>query len=284
MSQLKIFRDKYPLETAVIMGSEFKYRYLKNPENRETLVCLVGGIGLSDLGYRLVSEMSKYYSVITFDYSESYKTAAQLADAVSALVKQLGLVTYFFGQSLGGMLAQLIQKRHPEVVKGLILSNTGTLCSDLGQEGRDRFNAMMKKERKAYWLIKIMPFPFLMSIMIKGVEAKIKNNSEEEKEKMREFMQIMQELLTKKYELHMIRLLLDMENHLAMTKSDFASLNGRVMILSADDDETFNEDIKKTLENSMTNPVIKRFSKGGHMAPFFQFDTTVKYVREFIGK
>ncbi|HPX25186.1 MAG TPA: hypothetical protein PLG87_00160 [Treponemataceae bacterium] len=56
------------------------------------------------------------------------------------------------------------------------------------------------------------------------------------------------------------------------------------MILNSDDDETFNDDIKKTLEKSMTNPVIRRFSKGGYMAPFIQFDATVDYVREFIGK
>ena len=39
------------------------------------------------------------------------------------------------GQSLGGVVAQVIASRHPELVEGLVLSNTCSLSSSMSEAG-----------------------------------------------------------------------------------------------------------------------------------------------------
>ncbi len=277
------YRTAYPLKSENIAGKEFRYRHLRNEASETTVVCLVGGIGLSDLAYSLCARLSEHYSVITFDYPEAYPTLDALSDAVAELLRRLGIRAYFLGQSLGGMVAQLMQIRHPEVVSGLVLSNTGTLSAELGEEGLECYRRMMQSQRKAYRLIRILPFAFLKRSMRKGIEAKFRDNPEEERRVMRAMLELTMELLTKRYELHMIRLLLDIEGHLNARKPDFAALSGRVLILSADDDATFCDDIKRVLEASMTDPMVHRFARGGHLAPFIHVEETLAAVKGFIG-
>lgn len=277
------YREVFPLQTRNALGHEFKYRHLVNKDSDITVVCLVGGIGLSDLAYSLCSRLHEHYSVITFDYPEAYGSLAELCDAIAELLSSLGLSAYFLGQSLGGMIAQLLQARHPKVVRGLVLSNTGTLSAELGEEGLECYKRMMQSQRKAYRLIRILPFAFLKRSMRKGIEAKFRDNPEEERRVMRAMLELTMELLTKGYELHMIRLLIDVEGRLTARRSDFAALRGRVLILSADDDATFCDDIKRALVSSMTDPVVHRFARGGHLAPFIHVEETLAAVKGFMG-
>lgn len=282
MASIEEYRAAYPLETLVVAGGEFPYRHIRNEGSAATVVCLVGGIGLSDLAWSLCARLSERFSVITFDYPERFGTLDELCDAIAELLARLGGRAYLLGQSLGGMIAQLVQARHPEVVRGLVLSNTGSLSADLGAAGLACYRGMMRRQRKALRLIRVMPFAFLKRSMRKGIEAKLRDNTEEEKRVMGGMLGITLELLTKRYELHMIRLLLDVECHLNAGKDDFSSLEDRVLILSDDDDATFNDDIKRALEASMPDPTVYRFARGGHLAPFLNVEETVRTVTDFI--
>ena len=276
------YRAAYPLRAELVAGREFAYRHIRNEGSDATVVCLVGGIGLSDLAWSLCAGLSERFSVIAFDYPEGYETLDELCDAIAALLTRLGARAYLLGQSLGGMIAQLVQMRHPEVVRGLVLSNTGSLSADLGAAGLACYGDMMRRQRKALRLIRLLPFAFLKRSMRKGIEAKLRGNTDEEKRIMVGMLSLTLELLTKSYELHMIRLLLDVEGHLNATRADFSSLEERVLILSADDDSTFDDDIKRALEASMPDPTVHRFARGGHLAPFMNIEETVRAVTDFI--
>lgn len=103
------FRQKYPEDTLVLpSGKPFPYRYYKNPQAKATVVLLTGGIGLSDLLYLHFDRLAKDFSVLTFDYPICFADNKELAQAVAALLQHLGEKAWFVGQSLGGVVAQII--------------------------------------------------------------------------------------------------------------------------------------------------------------------------------
>ncbi len=118
------FDKSYPVQEMFINGAMFKYRYYDNKDAKETLVLLVGGLGLSDIGYRHFTRFAKNFSVITFDYNIHYKTIHELCQAIAELLKHLNKKVWITGQAFGGFVAQLMAIKHKDLVAGLVLSNT----------------------------------------------------------------------------------------------------------------------------------------------------------------
>ncbi len=113
------FRRAYPAVTfTVSSGKPFVYRYCKNPNARATLVLLTGGIGFLTCSTSTLSGSPGTFSVLTFDYQLPFENNAQFADAVAELLGHLGERAWLVGQSLGGVVAQIIARRHPEAVRG----------------------------------------------------------------------------------------------------------------------------------------------------------------------
>ena len=118
MSNLASFCARYSQQTMQLPGgAKFSYRYYRNPVVRATVVLLPGGIGLPDLFYLHFERFAEHYSVITFDYQEQFTTNAKLARAVASLLDGLDEHVWLVGQSLGGVIAQIVAKFHPERIE-----------------------------------------------------------------------------------------------------------------------------------------------------------------------
>ena len=156
---LQEFYQKYPATgVRLSTGKDFTYRYYENPAAKSTLVLLTGGIGLSDLFYLHFERFAKDFSVMTFDYQVQFAGNREFAAAVAELLERLGIKAWLVGQSLGGIVAQIIAKNHPEVVEGLVLSNTCSLARDMGDEAYTHLMGMIESEEKSKRLLKWMPF------------------------------------------------------------------------------------------------------------------------------
>lgn len=217
------FRRVYPAATyTVSTGKPFVYRYRKNPNTKATLVLLTGGIGLSDLFYKHFVRFSRDFSVLTFDYQLFFENNAQFADAVAELLGHLGERGWLVGQSLGGVVAQIIAQRHPEAVAGLVLSNTCSLSGSMSEEGYRDLMAMIESQRKFKKWLNVLPFSLIKRMMRWAVlKKKTDGFTAAEKAAMEELCDAMLELLTQPYEAHMIDFLCDAERHFGMTREDF---------------------------------------------------------------
>ena len=143
------FRWTYPTATfTVSSGKTFTYRYYQNPQAKATLVLLTGGIGLSDLFYKHFARFAGDFSVLTFDYQLPFRDNGEFADAVAELLLHLKEKVWLVGQSLGGVVAQVVASRHPEVVEGLVLSNTCSLSGSMSETGYQDLIKMIESQRK----------------------------------------------------------------------------------------------------------------------------------------
>ena len=143
------FRRVYPTAAfTVSSGKLFTYRYYQNPQAKATLVLLTGGIGLSDLFYKHFARFARDFSVLTFDYQLQFGDNGEFADAVAELLRHLKEKVWLVGQSLGGVVAQVIASRHPEVVEGLVLSNTCSLSGNMSKAGYQDLMKIIESQRK----------------------------------------------------------------------------------------------------------------------------------------
>lgn len=284
MTGLEEFYQKYPRQTMVLgNGREFQYRYHKKADAKDTIVLLTGGIGLSDLFYLHFERFAQDFSVITFDYQLSYGNHRKFADAVAELLQRSGEKVWLVGQSLGGIVAQIIAKLHPGVVEGLILSNTCSLAKDMGDEAYEHLLTMIRSQKKSKKLLSILPFS-LYKKMIKWAVMKKKTADFTEKEKalMEGLCDAMLALLTREYEFHMIDFLIDAENHFGMIPDDFTRWEGKVLLILSEDDHTFNQACKDSLIAVMPNPAVVTDITGGHLALLVKLDKYASVVTEFI--
>lgn len=279
---LEQFYRTYPQQTKIINGKNFVYRYYKNENAKSTLVLLTGGIGISDLFFMHFDRFAKDFSVITFDYLICYPTMKEFADAVSELMKKLGIRVWLVGQSLGGAAAQIIAKRHPEITEGLVLSNTAAVQNTGGS--KEYFEGMKKRQSKSRRLIKIMPFGIAKKFMMKAVRKKMEKLPSEQREQFESLADVMLNMLTKEYELHMIDMLIDCGNHLDISKKDFEAFSDKVMLVINDDDETFSAETKQQLIDVMTAPTVIREKSGGHLGALMDIEnyavSVVNFIRE----
>lgn len=274
-----------PFHTYSLNGNELKYRYYKNEGAKVTIVVLAGGSGLADGFFLFLRSLMDKYSLITIPYPIFCKDNNQTADAIAKLVRYLKAENvYYWGQSYGGLLAQIIAKKHPDVVSGLLLTSTASFSTELTFEGMKCIVNMIneEKEEKRVAKYKKMPmgiamamFPMMFKPHLKG-DKKAYNT-------IKELIKILEPEMSKEHFVHMTHLLGDLRNHFGLyNKKDFEYLKGKVLIIEPVDDKTFTDDIKQALCNMMSAPQVIDKVEGGHLAIMFNPDGYIKLIDDFI--
>ena len=120
---------------------------------------------MSDLFYKHFARFAEDSSVLTFDYQLQFENNGEFADAVAELLCFLEEKVWLVGQSLGGIVAQIIASYHIEVVEGLILSNTCSLSSNMSEEGYQFLLKMLKSQQKFRKMLSILPFSLIKRLI-----------------------------------------------------------------------------------------------------------------------
>ncbi len=276
-----------PKRRAKISGKDFVYRYYRNssPRVNATIVTLAGGTGLGDGFFAFSNFLMERYSFISFNYPMGFKDNGTLADAIAELIRRTKAENvYLWGQSYGGVLAQIIAKRHPEAVRGLILTSTASMSNDIRFEGMKCLVNMVseEKERKNLRTSKLLPMPLLPKLMDIAFKRYLKNDPAA-MNMVRGVLEYVKRDMTNEYFAHMDHLLGDLRNHIGRhTSRDFEYLSGRVLIIEPEDDNTFTPDVKDALINIMPEPAVVRDITGGHLAIMFDTEKYIGIVHDFM--
>ena len=221
--------------------------------------------------------------MLTFDYQLQFGDNGEFADAVAELLRHLKEKVWLVGQSLGGVVAQVIASRHPEVVEGLVLSNTCSLSGDMSKAGYQDLMKIIESQRKFKKWLAFLPFPLIKRMMRWAVmKKKTDGFTAQEKAAMEELCGAMMELLTKPYEQHMIDFLCDAEHYFGMTRNDFAPWEGRVLLILSEDDTTFTPACREDLIALMPSPTVVTDLTGGHLALMVRLEQYADLVTKFI--
>jgi pimeloyl-ACP methyl ester carboxylesterase len=122
-----------PTRTIAAGGVTYAYREL-GPKGGTPVVFLVHlAATLDNWDPRIVDPIAKHHHVIAFDNRGVGASSGQVPDSIEAMaddayafIKALGLDKVdIFSFSLGGMIAQALVVKHPDLVRKLILTGTG---------------------------------------------------------------------------------------------------------------------------------------------------------------
>jgi len=277
------FNETYPVKNIQINGLTFNYRLGGNGE--KTIVLLVGGLGISDAFYKHFTAFAKSFTVLTFDYPAESCRNSVLADGIAELIMTLDLNEVFLvGQSYGGLIAQVIAKRHPEIVAGLILSNTGCLDADMGEDAKEFMFRMLRGLKTSAQLVKLIPMSLLRRISLKRMNKHFIQCAPDRKKYLTDLFRYVYDKLTRRHELNMCMLMIDLQNEMVNAKNDFSYLDKKVLLLLSEDDNTFGDPVKKALIQLMPNPAVNTGICGGHLAVLLQPDLYIDTVTQFINE
>lgn len=276
-----------PFQVYRMKDHEFKYRYYKKEDAKATIVVLAGGSGLADGFFLFLRSLMDRYSLITIPYPLFCKDNNETADAIADLIRYLqGENVYFWGQSYGGLLAQIIAKRHPDVVSGLLLTSTASFSTDLTFQGMECIVNMINEEKEAKRVKKYkkMPMGIVMAMFPVMFKPHLKGDKKAY-QTIKELIEILKPEMSKEHFVHMTHLLGDLRNHFGLyQKEDYEYLKGKVLIIEPADDQTFTDDIKEALCRMMSEPTVIHEVEGGHLAIMFDPDGYIRVIDEFIGK
>ena len=276
-----------PFQIYHLNGHPFKYRYYKNENSKTTIVVLAGGSGLADGFFLFLRSLMNKYSLITIPYPLFCKDNIETANAIASLIHYLKIDNvWFWGQSYGGLLAQIIAKYHPDVVSGLLLTSTASFSTDLTFKGmqclvnminQEKEERNAKKYQKMPVKIAIMLFPLMFKPHLKGDKKTYQT--------IKDLIKILEPEMSKEHFIHMSHLLGDLRNHFGKyKKDDFNYLTGKILIIEPNDDKTFTDDIKEALYAMMPQPKVINEIDGGHLAIMFDPDGYIQLIDEFIKK
>ena len=86
---------------------------------------------------------------------------------------------------------------------------------------------------------------------------------------------------TRKLDLHITNLLIDLMNQTPCTSEDFNYLKGRILLILPKNDESFTPEMQNDLINMMSDSVIVEGVDSGHISTLIEVDRYVEEIRRF---
>ena len=207
-----------PFRTLMLNGNEMKYRYYKKENAKSTIVVLAGGSGLADGFFLFLRSLMDRYSLITIPYPLFCRDNIETADAIAQLVRYLKAENvYYWGQSYGGLLAQIIAKNHPDVVSGLLLTSTASFSTDPTFAGMKCLVNMINEEKEAARIEKYKKMPMKLAMAMFPLMFRPHLNGDKKAYKtIKELIKILEPEMSKDHFVHMTQLLGDLRNHFGL--------------------------------------------------------------------
>jgi 3-oxoadipate enol-lactonase len=145
-SELETLAPPFPPARTVELDDlgELSVRHVEGPVGAPTIALLHGWTASADINYFSAYEaLSQHFSIIAFDQrghgsglrSKKSFRLEDCADDVIRVADVLGIEHLIgVGYSMGGTIAQLLWKQHPERVRGLVLCATAPYFSERREE------------------------------------------------------------------------------------------------------------------------------------------------------
>lgn len=273
------FSRDFPEQRVDLSGGGFDCILAGPADARHTLVFLNGGMNSSRMWMPYVKEFSRDCHVLAFDFPQGYATDRELCSGIHGLLSRLGLEkVVLVGASFGGFLAQIYAKAYPDDVEAMCLMSTGGLTGNAMR----RYGRMLKLVSVAIWLMKVLPYDAILKMEKRVSDSYIKEADEDDRRYFADMFDGIYSGYTKEKDIHIEKLMRDLGNQDPATKEDFRHLAGAVMLLLPEDDSAFPKELQDELVEVMTDPIVVRGIRGGHLATLIDFDAYAGHIRDLL--
>ena len=276
--ELADFLRTHPFQDEHINGAD--YHYLLCGKGDVTLIFLVGGMGLSYLYMPCVLALESEYRILTFDYPYEFENNEALADGISELLQYLHIdAGILVGSSYGGYVAQIFARKYPEQTGGLCLFSTAGLSEKTIASLKAKYQ---KLAPVLLWVLRHVPYAWLKPAMIRASMRHVENASPEIRAYLLDMFRFIYRDYTRRLDLHMTTLLMDLMNQVPCTPEEYAYLKGRGLLILPENDDSFTPEMQEDLIAMMPESVIVEGIDSGHISTLLEVDRYVEELRQFI--
>jgi pimeloyl-ACP methyl ester carboxylesterase len=268
--QLARFRMTHPYCT-LEHGGGHTWEYIVSGTGAETLLLLPGGIRSAEMWWPLINHFEDRYRVIAV----SYPLVEQMGPIVEALEAILAaenvLQTHVIGTSLGGMVAQCLVHRYPDVIDRLILSNT------IAPEP-----AYARGLRRGLGIINALPTWFVRRSLRANV-LRMRGAPRDQQRLRRAYLsERFADAPVKAEVASVYRCTIDYCANYRFTPGDLTGWGGRVFIIESRDDESFSRGQRARLRALYPEAPVHTFQKAGHTPAYSQPDDYAAVLEQFL--
>ena len=272
------FLKKYPYDTIDVDGVTYDY-ILTGAKNRPVLVGF-NGLEMQEMWIKYAEELADEYGFLIFKYPLELKTNEEQARGLHKLLEKLSIQKPILcGASDGGIHAQKYIRMYPDEVSGLILATTVSLNSEYA-----------KRFRKIKWMMPLMNFKLkhkkwesMKQQLITMAEGYFNDETAEEQAYGHTFFETI--FATEAYRaqyIHSMVLLADMLGNDDFLPEEFATLDGKVLLLHPEKD-IFSAEDQNALTSLFKNPEVHKMV-GGHLAFVMRYPEYIELIRAFLSK
>lgn len=274
--ELTLFREQHKVKSLLIDDNEWRYFSVGKGEN--TIVILPGGLGTSEAAFHYIKYFENKYNVIAPIYPNVY-TMDELVEGLKIIIDHEAVTNInLFGNSFGGLLAQCYMKKYSKEVKNLVLAHTTTITSDYPiEEANERINSL----KKASKMVELFPL-FLLKTMYNKKFKKISSKIVGEEEFWEQYFKE----LVKNYDKNSLKSslarMVDFSTNYKFKYDFLQDWNGGILIIEADDDNSFSAKEKEYLKKLYRSAKIHTDHGFGHVTTFVKRNEYMEYIDDFI--
>ena len=271
---LKEFRASHPYKELDINGS--CWRYISCGQGSKTLLFLPGGFAKADMWFYSILALEKDYRIIAPDAYTLQGTFAMddVCCAILEILEAEGIEkATIIGISAGGGVAQYFIQEYPQKVEHLVLSHCGVIKTSAEVKSRTK---------KTLRLIKILPFPIIIWIMMKRTSGNIPPSSnwiEFHKAYYRELASNVQKEMFVRF----IESVMETQGSFVFKPEVLQSWPGEILILSSKDDKLSIVSIEE-LKVRYPRAKMHIFEQGGHHTFSLFPEEYSSVIRDFLKK
>ena len=249
------FLAAHPRRTVAAGGAWWEC--LSGGTGQEVVLVLPGGLGLPELGFGQILDLERDYRVLSPAYPASARMD-HLVDGIAALLRAEGVASaHVIGASFGGQVAQCLVRRHPSLVRSLVLSHTGVPTP-----------VRARRMRRALRLSGVLPFwavRWMLRRQLKDVFRSAAGSAP--------WRRLLDGLLQKVHRTQLAGLYacgIDFDENHAFAPGDLEGWGGRVLVLGSDDDPIYPAEERSRLEALYPGAEVHTFHATGHISSLLE--------------
>ncbi len=276
-SKLDGFRKKRVTQFISFNERRLKFSVL-GAENKDTILFLTGGSGIYEPFFEYMDYFSTQYKVIGLDYP-SCETMAELTDIITSIIKaEAHDKIHIIGQSMGGMVAQVLMYKYPNLLNKVIMAHTATTSLEL----KDSNNESVQKKEKDINLINKFPQFLIRKITKSKIKKVIEKNNIANAEFWSDLFLENIGRRTKSELISPLYLMADFVKSYCFSKASFENISENVLIIDSKSDESFSDTEKAAVCSLFPNSKTVHFEDKPHLGLIAYPDEYISIIESFI--
>lgn len=270
LEKFQAFRRDFPYHDVTLDG--VAWSYLTGGSGEAPMLMLSGALAIPDISWVSIVNFAERRRVIVPAYPPVTSMDA-LVDGIASILHSEGVEqAHVVGGSYGGFVAQVFVRRHPGLVRSLVLSHTLAPFAEAGPRMRRSIN-----------MLRWMPMIMVRGVMRRVFRPMMPEPSEDTACLLAIFNELIEVALTKKDVLGILERTLDFTER-TFTPQDLSAWPGKVLLVFGENDPATPPEVRQKLESLYPGCQVHMFEGSGHTTSVTNQDEYQAVIDRFISQ